>query len=90
MSGLGVDRTVEHFHIYGVGAALLGDDYAAVRAANTRGWRTIFEEDLDVVEAMQRGRASPAFQGGVFSPVMDQPTHCFHRWVAQALVDEVQ
>lgn len=86
----GAERTVEHFHIYYVGEAPLGDDYAAVRAANARGWRTIFDEDVGVVEAMQRGRGSPAFQGGVFSPVMDQPTHCFHKWVAQALVDRVQ
>ena len=37
-------------------------------------------------ERMQRGRASPAFDGGVFSPVMDVPTHCFHKWAAQRLL----
>jgi choline monooxygenase len=36
---------------------------------------------------MQRGRASPAFDGGVFSPVMETPTHCFHRWVASTMHD---
>lgn len=82
---LAAGRTVEHFHIYYLGEGPLGDDYAAVRAANSKGWRTIFEEDLGVVEALQRGRASPAFEGGVFSPVMDPPTHCFHRWVAEAV-----
>ena len=35
---------------------------------------------------MQRGRASPAYQGGAFSPAMDGPTHCFHRWVARQLM----
>ena len=45
--------------------------------------------DKRVVEArrgMQRGRASPAFQGGAFSPAMDGPTHCFHKWMAGALL----
>lgn len=82
---LAADRTLEHIHIYYLGDAPLGDAYAAVRATNSATWRGIFAEDLGVVEAMQRGRASPAFDGGVFSPVMDQPTHCFHRWIAGAL-----
>ena len=78
-------RTREYFEIYYVGDEPLGDDYAALRAANSRGWRSVFNEDQDVVERLQRGRASPAFDGGVFSPVMDGPTHCFHKWVASAL-----
>ena len=40
------------------------------------------EEDIFVVEGMQRGRLSPGFDGGKFSPVMDSPTHLFHAWVA--------
>ena len=35
---------------------------------------------------MQRGRASPAYQGGAFSLAMDGPMHCFHRWVARQLL----
>ena len=81
------DRTREYFEIYYVGDEPLGDDYAALRAANSRGWRSIFNEDLDIVERLQRGRASPAFQGGVFSPVMDGPTHCFHKWAARGLTN---
>jgi choline monooxygenase len=76
------DRTIEYFEIYYVGDAPLGDDFADLRAANSRGWRTIFDEDVAVVEGMQRGRASTAFGGGVFSPAMDGPTLCFHQWAA--------
>ena len=46
------------------------------------GWREVFGEDVGVDEGMQRGRHSPALDGGAFSPVMDRPTHHFHRWVA--------
>ena len=43
----------------------------------------VFGEDIGAVEGMQRGRQSPGFQGGVFSPVLDHPTHFFHQWVAR-------
>jgi len=34
---------------------------------------------------MQRGRKGLIFDGGKFSPVMDNPTHCFHQWVARQI-----
>ncbi|MEQ6204190.1 SRPBCC family protein [Sulfitobacter sp. HNIBRBA2951] len=72
------DRTVEHIHLY----------YAApttdldLRARNTAQWKEVFEEDIFVVEGMQRGRHAVGFDGGRFSPAMDGPTHLFHAWVA--------
>jgi choline monooxygenase len=81
-----VNRTLEHLELYYVGDRALSDDYAAIRSANLRAWKQVFAEDVGVVERMQRGRASPAFDGGVFSPVMDVPTHCFHKWAAQRLM----
>ena len=83
---LGPNRTREHFEIYYFDEAALGDGYADMRATNARQWQTVFEEDRGVVEGMQAGRASPAFTGGVFSPVMDGPTHCFHQWMAGRLL----
>jgi len=82
---LAPDRVKEKFEIYYVGAAATAADLAGLRDANRRQWRQVFEEDRGVVEGMQRGRASPAFQGGAFSPVMDGPTHCFHAWVARRI-----
>lgn len=77
------DRTLEHVHLYY--AAPDTDD--TLRAANADLWKGIFEEDISVVEGMQKGRAAPGFDGGRFSPVMDGPTHCFHDWVAARLQD---
>lgn len=77
----GVDQTVEHIHLYY--AAKNTDD--ALRQTNTAMWKTVFEEDIFVVEGMQRGRHGPGFDGGRFSPAMDGPTHCFHAWVAERL-----
>jgi len=60
----------------------LGPEFAALRKRNHDLWHTVFEEDIFVVEGMQRGRNGRFFDGGHFSPVMDGPTHLFHRWVA--------
>ena len=53
--------------------------------ATLESWRVVFAEDIDAVEGMQNGRRSPGYRGGVFSPVMDNPTHHFHQWVARKL-----
>ena len=77
----GPEKTIENIHLY----------YAApktdsnLRVQNTEQWKLIFNEDVFVVEGMQRGRHAPQFDGGRFSPVMDGPTHLFHDWVASKL-----
>ena len=80
-------RTLEHLRILYVGDEALGDNYAACRDATLESWKIVFAEDVGVVEGMQVGRQSPGFQGGVFSPVLDNPTHYFNKWVAERLLE---
>jgi len=80
-----IDRTVEHVEIYYHAQEALDADHAGLRARNSALWETVFKEDIFVVEGMQRGRHASGFDGGKFSPVMDSPTHMFHRWVASRL-----
>jgi choline monooxygenase len=82
---LGVARTREVVEITYVGEEALEDRFAEAREKILEGWREVFAEDIHAVEGMQAGRASPAFDGGIFSPVMDNPTHHFHRWVASRM-----
>ena len=89
LEAVAVDRTIERLEIYYVGDKSQSDDYAATRAANLATWKIVFDEDVDVVERMQRGRQSPGFEGGVFSPHMDPPTHCFHKWLARSLLTAI-
>ena len=79
------DRTVERMNLYFVGEQRLGEEYESVRKAVTAEWLQIWSEDQDIVERMQRGRSSPAFRGGVFSPVLDAATHQLHRWYARRM-----
>ncbi|HSG55811.1 MAG TPA: RHO alpha subunit C-terminal catalytic domain-containing protein, partial [Paracoccaceae bacterium] len=73
-----MERTREHVHLFYASP----DTDAGLRARNAAQWRDVFEEDIFVVEGMQKGRHAPHFDGGRFSPAMDAPTHCFHDWVA--------
>ncbi len=76
------DRTTERLQIYTVGEESTQESHAQCRAATLEAWREVFNEDVFVVEGMQQGRNSPAYNGGVFSPVMDNASHHFHQWVA--------
>lgn len=74
----GPARTLEHVHLYYAEPNTSED----LRARNAAQWKTVFAEDVFVVEGMQRGRSAPGFDGGRFSPAMDGPTYVFHDWVA--------
>ena len=79
------NKTTEHLRLYYIGDEAVSDKHAASRNATLESWRVVFIEDIDAAEGMQNGRYSPGYRGGVFSPVMDNPTHHFHQWVARKL-----
>ncbi|HTV95877.1 MAG TPA: SRPBCC family protein [Steroidobacteraceae bacterium] len=85
LNPLSAQLTREALRIYYVADGACSDLYAACRASTLEAWRSVFGEDVFAVEGMQQGRASPGYRGGVFSPVMDAPTHHFHAWVAAKL-----
>jgi choline monooxygenase len=85
LTPLAPDLTREEVRISYVGDGATAETYGACRAATHAAWDVVFREDVFAVEGMQQGRASPGYQGGVFSPVMDEATHHFHRWVAAKL-----
>ncbi len=77
----GPEKTLEHVHLYYAEP----DTSEDLRARNAAQWKTVFTEDVFVVEGMQRGRHAVSFDGGRFSPAMDGPTHLFHAWVAERM-----
>ncbi len=79
--------TVEHIELYYAQSERETPDHDGLRALNAQLWKTVFEEDVFVVEGMQKGRHGALFDGGRFSPVMDGPTHNFHHWVATQIVN---
>ena len=79
------ERSREHVQIYYADPAVAGEEWREKRARNATTWRGVFDEDIFVVEGMQEGRHASMFDGGKFSPVMDNPTHDFHAWVARQI-----
>ena len=79
-------ETVEHVRLSYVGEQALSADYQQHHETLLASWKSVFEEDIFAVERMQKGRSSPAYEGGTFAPAMDEPTHHFHRWVAEQLL----
>ncbi len=80
--------TREHMEIYYVGKeAAFSKNYKSLRKQNFEQWLSIQSEDLNIIEGMQDGRNSPVFNGGNFSPVLDNPTHHFNKWIATSLTD---
>jgi len=82
------DKTREHFEMYYVGEeSATSDEYKEIRKKNFLFWQEVMSEDIAAIEGMQKGRASPAYNGGNFSPIMDTPTHMFHKWIANNLTN---
>jgi hypothetical protein len=75
------NETVEHIHFYYASDTT----EAKNRKINTKQWKEVFEEDIFVVQGMQSGRHATSFDGGRFSPIMDEATHCYHDWVANKI-----
>ena len=81
------ENTLEHMEIYYVGEkAAKSGKFRSLRKQNHKLWEDIQKEDVDIIQRMQIGRNSNAYNGGNFSPDMDNPTHQFHKWVSTNLV----
>ena len=83
---ISMTQTKEHFEMYYVGEeSACSDEYEELREKNFIFWQQVMNEDVSAIEGMQKGRKSPVYNGGNFSPIMDSPTHLFHKWVAENL-----
>lgn len=83
----GPEVTLERVALFYADSDIDRPENKAMLAENVRIWQDVFNEDIGVVEGMQKGRHAALFDGGKFSPVMDGPTHTFHKWVANQLKD---
>ena len=84
---ISVNETKEHLAMYYIGEeSANGKEFESMRKENSRFWKDVMSEDIKAIEGMQEGRSSPSYNGGNFSPVMDNPTHQFHKWVADNLI----
>ena len=84
---ISINETKEHLEMYYIGEeSANGKELEGMRKENSKFWKKVMSEDIKAIEGMQAGRNSPVYNGGNFSPVMDNPTHQFHKWVSGSLI----
>ena len=62
-----------------IGDGATADAYKEPREAVLQMWDDLNREDLAMLELLQQGRRSPAYDGGRLSPHWEGPTHDFGR-----------
>lgn len=82
------DRTIEHIHLYFIGAAATDPAYAGGRQGVYDMWNELNTEDFKIVENIQMARHSPAFDGGRLSPFWDSSTQYFAKLTVDAMTRE--
>ena len=80
------DKTREELHIFLIGEAATSDLYKDARDATLKMWDDLNREDLSMLELLQQGRLSPAYDGGRLSPHWEGPTHEFGRRVLERIL----
>ncbi|MBT5432742.1 MAG: aromatic ring-hydroxylating dioxygenase subunit alpha [Rhodospirillaceae bacterium] len=69
-------RCHERIDIYLIGEAATSPDWAQQREAVLDMWHDLNSEDVGLIESLQKGRTSPAYDGGRLSPYWDEaPLH---------------
>jgi choline monooxygenase len=79
------DHTVEHLHVFLIGEAATDPAYGEAAQGVCDMWDELNREDVDAIEWMQKGRQSPAFDGGMLSGWWDQSHQHFARLVVEAM-----
>lgn len=78
-------HTQERMVFYFVGEEAMVPENKALRHLPIDLWKVTNEEDIDMIERMQKGRQSPQFDGGCFSPELEKTVYRFQQNVAQAV-----
>lgn len=81
------DETYEELHFFVVGDAAARDKrYAPGRAELIKMWHDLNLEDVEILERLQRGRASIAFGGSRMSPAWEGPAHALSQHIVRSVV----
>lgn len=80
-------KTQERMTFYFVGDAAMAPENEALRHLPIDLWKDTNDEDIDMIERLQVGRKSPRFDGGCFSPELEQTVYRFQQMVAKAVAE---
>ncbi len=80
------NKTREELHVFLIGDAATADEYKEPREALIKMWDDLNKEDIGMLELLQQGRLSPAYDGGRLSPHWEGPTHDFGRRIVEKII----
>ena len=80
------DKTREEIHVFLIDEAATSDEYKEPREALFKMWEDLNHEDIGMLERLQQGRLSPAYDGGRLSPHWEGPTHEFGARIIKKIV----
>lgn len=80
------DKTREELHIFLIGDAATSKQHQCSREALIRMWGDLNREDIGMLELLQQGRRSPAYDGGRLSAHWEGPTHEFGRKIVEKII----
>ncbi len=80
------DLTREELHVFVVNNEAMADKYQKERANLLQLWDDLNREDVGMLELLQQGRLSPAYDGGRLSPYWEVPTHQFGQRIINKII----
>ena len=78
--------TREELHVFVVNDEAMGAEYDGARKNLLQMWDDLNREDIGMLELLQQGRLSPAYDGGRLSPHWEQPTHDFGKRIVEKII----
>ncbi|MEO0457607.1 MAG: aromatic ring-hydroxylating dioxygenase subunit alpha [Cyanobacteria bacterium P01_A01_bin.114] len=79
------DQSAERMVFYFIGDEAMTPEHEALRHLPIDLWKVTNDEDIKMIERMQLGRKSPGFDGGCFSPALEQPVYRFQQKIAEVV-----
>ena len=82
---IAADQTRQRWHFCFAGEGATAPQHAESRRAMIDFWTQVNHEDIAICEKVQQGRASPAMDGGIFSPYWEGESLQFQQLVIESV-----
>ena len=91
LNPLGPGRTRERLVVFFIGDEAMHEDLSEARATVMKDWSLhINDQDIGIIEEMQKGRASTAFDGGRFMPKQEATSLHFQKMLAKRMLGALE
>lgn len=88
---LGPDRTRERLVVFFVGDEAMQADLSESRVTVMKDWvLNVNDQDIGIIEEIQKGRSSTAFDGGRFLPKQEQTSLHFQKMLAKRMLGALE